>query len=60
VFVTGDTLNASLEDFAINSGRPLIEKPFLPGEVRRIVAAVAAGERRVSAQIADAANKLVG
>lgn len=48
VFVTGDTLNSSLEEFAFNSGRPVIEKPFLPGEVRRIVAEVAAGAARVS------------
>ena len=45
VFVTGDTLASALREFASESGRPVIEKPFLPGEVRRIVAEVAmAGE----------------
>jgi len=38
VFVTGDTLAAGLADFIAASGRPVIEKPFLPAEVRRIIA----------------------
>ena len=42
VFVTGDTLGSSLEEFASRSGRPVIEKPFLPEEVRRIADEVAA------------------
>lgn len=42
VFVTGDTLTSGLREFAARCGRPVIEKPFLPGEVRRVVAAVAA------------------
>ena len=42
VFVTGDTLTPTLRDFVSDSGRPVIEKPFLPSEVRRIVAEVAA------------------
>lgn len=42
VFVTGDTLSAVLSDFVQESGRPVIEKPFLPGDVRRIVAEVVA------------------
>jgi two-component system NtrC family sensor kinase len=37
-FVTGDTLTAALRDFAAECGRPVIEKPFLPGDVRGIVA----------------------
>jgi len=37
VFVTGDTLTAALREFVCESGRPVIEKPFLPNEVRRIV-----------------------
>jgi len=44
VFVTGDTLTPALRQFVANSGRPTIEKPFLPGDVRRIVGALAAGE----------------
>ena len=43
VFVTGDTLASTFRDFVTASGRPVIEKPFLPAEVRRIVAALAAG-----------------
>jgi PAS domain S-box-containing protein len=38
VFVTGDTLASALREFVVTSGRPVIEKPFLPGEVRRVVA----------------------
>jgi two-component system NtrC family sensor kinase len=38
VFVTGDTLASTLCEFAAESGRPVIEKPFLPSDVRRIVA----------------------
>jgi two-component system NtrC family sensor kinase len=35
IFVTGDTLTSASRDFVAASGRPLIEKPFLPSEVRR-------------------------
>ncbi|HXX86295.1 MAG TPA: PAS domain S-box protein [Casimicrobiaceae bacterium] len=38
VFVTGDTLASALREFVHQSGRPVIEKPFLPSEVRRVVA----------------------
>jgi two-component system NtrC family sensor kinase len=41
-FLTGDMLASALRDFVSRSGRPVIEKPFLPGEVRRIVAEVSA------------------
>jgi two-component system NtrC family sensor kinase len=41
VFVTGDTLASALREFVSNSGRPVIEKPFLPSEVRRVVAELA-------------------
>jgi two-component system NtrC family sensor kinase len=41
IFVTGDTLASTLREFVAKNGRPVIEKPFLPGEVRRVVAAVA-------------------
>lgn len=37
LFVTGDTLGISAGDFLTRCGRPLIEKPFVPGEVRQIV-----------------------
>ena len=49
VFVTGDTLASTLRDFVAASGRPVIEKPFLPSEVRRLVAELAAdSEQHVS------------
>jgi PAS domain S-box-containing protein len=41
-FVTGDTLASALREFVCESGRPVIEKPFLPAEVRRVVAELAA------------------
>ena len=37
IFVTGDTLASALRDFVAESGRPVIEKPFLPSDVRRVV-----------------------
>jgi two-component system NtrC family sensor kinase len=40
VFVTGDTLTSALREFAAESGRPVIEKPFLPSDVRGVVAAM--------------------
>jgi len=43
VFVTGDTLTTALREFVDESGRPVIEKPFLPSEVRRVVAELARG-----------------
>jgi PAS domain S-box-containing protein len=46
VFVTGDTLSPSLREFVERSDRPVIEKPFMPSDVRRIVAElVTLGER---------------
>ena len=42
VFVTGDTLASALREFVSESGRPVIEKPFLPNDVRRVVAELAA------------------
>ena len=41
VFMSGDTLTSNLREFAARNGRPVIEKPFLPGDVRRVVAEVA-------------------
>ena len=40
VFVTGDTLGSTLREFVAESGRPVIEKPFLPSDVRSVVAAM--------------------
>ncbi|HKW39193.1 MAG TPA: ATP-binding protein [Burkholderiales bacterium] len=42
VFVTGDTLASTLHEFASEYGRPVIEKPFVPKDVRRVVAEIAA------------------
>jgi PAS domain S-box-containing protein len=44
VFVTGDTLTSALREFVSESGRPVIEKPFLPNDVRRIVAELTIGD----------------
>jgi CheY-like chemotaxis protein len=47
-FITGDTLNPAAGDLLASSGRPVLEKPFAPDEVRRLVAELAAdasGER---------------
>lgn len=49
VMVTGDTLSPSVEAFLAETGLPCIEKPFLPSEVRRIVAEAAAGTRAARA-----------
>jgi two-component system NtrC family sensor kinase len=43
IFVTGDTLASALREFVSQSGRPVIEKPFLPSEVRRVVAELPTG-----------------
>ena len=50
VFVTTDTLTSSRREFVDASGRVVIEKPFLPAEVRRVVAEMVtrASERKVS------------
>jgi PAS domain S-box-containing protein len=41
VFITGDTLASAMREFVSSSGRPVIEKPFLPSDVRRVVAELA-------------------
>jgi hypothetical protein len=35
--VTGDTLGQASERFLAEAKRPLLEKPFLPNDVRRLV-----------------------
>lgn len=37
IFITGDTLTPALKEFAREVGRPILEKPFLPSDVRRAV-----------------------
>lgn len=46
VFVTGDTLTWNLREFAQACGRPVIEKPFMPNDVRRIALEAATSGRR--------------
>ena len=38
IFLTGDSLNASAESVAAETRRPVIQKPFTPEQVRRVVA----------------------
>jgi len=38
IFLTGDSLNASAESLAAETRRPVIQKPFTPEQVRRVVA----------------------
>jgi CheY-like chemotaxis protein len=48
VFVTGDALSLAGSAFPARSGRPVLEKPFAPDDVRRLIAELAAdasGER---------------
>jgi CheY-like chemotaxis protein len=46
IFVTGDTLSEGAKRFLSESCRPVIEKPFVPDEVRRVVTqALASAER---------------
>ncbi|MGE5766392.1 MAG: ATP-binding protein, partial [Bacteroidota bacterium] len=41
VFATGDLLNAETERFLKKTGRPCIEKPFMPAQIRRLVEEIA-------------------
>jgi signal transduction histidine kinase/ActR/RegA family two-component response regulator len=41
-FITGDTLSKDVESFLASCGRPYIEKPITPNDVRELVAAVVA------------------
>jgi PAS domain S-box-containing protein len=41
VFLTGDTLSSTSRNIAAESGCPVMEKPFQPHEVRRVVTEVA-------------------
>jgi two-component system NtrC family sensor kinase len=36
-FITGDTLGQASERFLAQTGRPLLEKPFLPSDVERLI-----------------------
>ena len=41
-FVTGDALSRAAGGFLARSGRPVLDKPFVPEEVRRLVVVLAA------------------
>lgn len=41
VFATGDLLNTETERFLKRSGRPCIEKPFMPAQIRQLVEEIA-------------------
>jgi PAS domain S-box-containing protein len=44
VAITGDTLSTSVQTFLEETKRPCIEKPFVPSEVREMVAVCLAGQ----------------
>jgi CheY-like chemotaxis protein len=44
-FVTGDILNRAADGFLARSGRPVLEKPFVPDDVRRLIASLATDEQ---------------
>jgi CheY-like chemotaxis protein len=37
-FITADTLSASSHRFLARAGRPILEKPFVPAELRKLLA----------------------
>jgi two-component system NtrC family sensor kinase len=45
IFATGDLLNAETENFLKASGRPCIEKPFMPAQIRQLVEEIAGSDR---------------
>jgi PAS domain S-box-containing protein len=42
-FVTGDTLGPGAGRFLAECGRPVVEKPFVPSEIRKLVVALTTG-----------------
>jgi PAS domain S-box-containing protein len=45
-FITGDTLGPAADRFIARSGRPIIEKPFVPDDIRQIVDLLCNGATR--------------
>jgi len=43
IFATGELLNAETERFLKASGRPCVEKPFMPSQIRLLVEELADG-----------------
>jgi two-component system NtrC family sensor kinase len=37
-FITADTLSPSSDRFLADAGRPILEKPFVPEELRQLLA----------------------
>jgi two-component system NtrC family sensor kinase len=48
VFVTGDTLSEALRELADSGRCAILEKPFAPGDVRRVVTEVVATSEKAS------------
>ena len=48
-FITADTLNASSHRFLARAGRPVLEKPFVPAELRELLATLLPGVDRATA-----------
>ena len=44
IFATGDLLNETTHSFLKATGRPCIEKPFLPAQIRKLVDEVGEGK----------------
>jgi two-component system NtrC family sensor kinase len=42
-FITGDTLSPEVQSFLARTGSPFLEKPFLPGDIHRLMAEVMQG-----------------
>lgn len=63
VFISGDTLGMGASDFLAQTGRPLLEKPFVPAEVLRVVERIVnrseqtASEPQTSARQRPSANR---
>ncbi len=45
IFITGDLLNERTDRFLKKSGRPCIEKPFMPNQIRGLVEEIAARQQ---------------
>jgi len=41
-FITGDTMSAGAEEFLTQAGRPYLEKPITPGDLRGLTAQIRA------------------
>src|SRR3546814_16784453 len=53
-FVTGDTMSPGIRRFLESCGRPYLEKPVVPADLRRLVARLGAQVRREDERCATA------